>query len=170
VALHPGSGRANKNWAIENWIELGNDLLGRIGSRSDGFPAVGLNKRRSGERRSLMIVSGEADQLQIEKLESIWKDARVVFAKNLPLPHLAAVLEQTVFVGHDSGVSHLAAAAGANCILLFGPTDPEIWAPRNANVRVIRAPDGDLRSLDVDLVHDALATLIDIGLQAGVSK
>ena len=47
----------------------------------------------------------------------------VQFAKNLPLPVLAALLEHAIFVGHDSGISHLAAAAGAKCILLFGPTE-----------------------------------------------
>jgi len=76
------------------------------------------------------------------------------------------VLENTIFLGHDSGISHLAAAAGANCILLFGPTDPAVWAPQNDNARVIRAPDGDLRRLDVDLVRDGLdQELMRIGIR-----
>ena len=74
----------------------------------------------------------------------------------MPLPTLAAILEQATFVGHDSGISHLAAAVNAKSILLFGPTDPAIWAPLNENARVIRAPDKDLERLDVDLVRDAL--------------
>ena len=88
---------------------------------------------------SLLIISGEADQTQTALLERHWINRNVVFAKSLPLPHLAAVLEETIFLGHDSGVSHLAAAANANCILLFGPSDPNVWAPRNENVRVLRA-------------------------------
>ena len=131
VAIHPGSGSERKNWPVKNWIAL---------SRSDGFPAV--------------VISGEADESQTAQLEIAWKDRAVRFARALPLPQLAAVLENTIFVGHDSGISHLAAAAGANCILLFGPTDPAVWAPKNKNVRVIRAPDGDLRNLDVDVVRD----------------
>ena len=75
--------------------------------------------------------------------------------KNLSLPDLAAVLEKMIFVGHDSGISHLAAAAGANCTLLFGPTDPAVWAPLNDNARVIHAPHRDLKRLDVDLVRTA---------------
>ena len=35
-----------------------------------------------------------------------------------------------VYVGNDSGISHLAAACGVPCVVLFGPTDPRIWAPR----------------------------------------
>ena len=41
-------------------------------------------------------------------------------------------------VGNDSGITHLAAAVGTPVLALFGPTDPEIWAPRGPNVRVGR--------------------------------
>jgi len=44
-----------------------------------------------------------------------------------------------LFLGHDSGISHLVAAVGTPCVLLFGPTDPAIWAPANPKVRVLRA-------------------------------
>ena len=156
VAIHPGSGSETKNWPLLNWIELGNALLGGEPSRSGGFPAAGVDKRRSGERRSLIIVSGEADESQIAQLQSVWKSARVTFVRNLPLPHLAALLEQTIFIGHDSGISHLAAAAGANCILLFGPTDPRVWAPLNENVRVIRSPTGAMEDVDLAGVFAAI--------------
>jgi heptosyltransferase-2 len=138
VAFHPGSGSEKKNWLLQNWIELGNDFL----------------RNSAG---SLLIVSGEADEHQTQQLESVWQNPRVRFAKHLPLPDLAAVLEETIFVGHDSGISHLAAAAGATSILLFGPTDPAVWAPLNDNAHVIQAPDGDLKRLDVDLVRAAFA-------------
>jgi heptosyltransferase-3 len=137
VAFHPGSGSHDKNWLLQHWIELGNHFLRNFAG-------------------SLLIVSGEADEDQVGRLESIWQNPRVRFAKHLPLPDLAAVLENRIFLGHDSGISHLAAAAGAKCVLLFGPTDPDVWAPLNENTRVIRAPGGDLRRLGVDLVRAAL--------------
>jgi heptosyltransferase-2 len=93
-------------------------------------------------------------------LQTVWRNDRVRFAKNLPLPELAALLEHAIFVGHDSGVSHLAAAAGAKCILLFGPTNPDVWAPMNANVRVLRAADGNLNSISVAAVGSAVATAL----------
>jgi heptosyltransferase-2 len=86
---------------------------------------------------------------------------QVQFAENLPLPHLAALLEGQTFVGHDSGISHIAAAAGARCLLLFGKTDPAIWAPANANVTVLRAPESDLALLEVDTVAAALRAAIE---------
>src|SRR3984893_12579834 len=143
VAFHPGSGGERKNWPLENWIDLGNRLLA-----PEDF------------RGSIVIVSGEADINQVARLQSIWKYATVRFAKNLPLPHLAAVLEQTIFIGHDSGISHLAAAAGANCVLLFGPTDPNVWAPRNKNVRVLRTQSGKLSDLEIADVEAAVASTL----------
>ena len=82
-------------------------------------------------------------------------------ARDLELPKLAAFLERcALFLGHDSGISHLAAAVGTRCLLLFGPTDPAIWAPANPAVKVIQAPDADLNSLPVAAVSEALEPLL----------
>ena len=79
---------------------------------------------------------------------------RLVFLDRLPLHLLGAVLQRCAFfVGHDSGISHLAAAAGAKCLLLFGPTDPAVWAPANPDVNVLRAPGGLLQNLSVETVR-----------------
>jgi heptosyltransferase-2 len=136
MAFHPGSGSETKNWPIENWIELGNALL-------------------AGDH-SLIIVAGEADTARTPQLKRAWHRKPVRFVENLPLPHLAALLESSVFIGHDSGISHIAAAVGARCLLLFGPTDPAIWAPMNANVRVLRAPEAKMELLEVETVAAAL--------------
>ncbi len=140
VALHVGSGSEKKNWPLENWIDLGNHLLA-----SDDFHG------------SLVIVSGEADEDRARQLQTVWKKDRVQVARNLPLPQLAGVFEDAIFVGHDSGISHLAAAAGAKCVLLFGPTNPDVWAPRNKNVRVIRSKTGALKDVDLPEVERAVA-------------
>ena len=140
VAIHPGSGSRQKNWPIEKWIAM-------------------MSKGRcsnTGEAPSLVVISGEADAAETEQLEREWRDRNVCFAKNLPLPDLAGVLANSIFIGHDSGISHLAAAAGANCILLFGPTHPDVWAPANANVQVLKAPRGRLRDLKLGDVEAAL--------------
>jgi heptosyltransferase-3 len=43
-----------------------------------------------------------------------------------------------LYIGNDSGITHLAAAVGTPVLALFGPTDPAVWAPRGSNVRVVR--------------------------------
>jgi len=142
IAIHPGSGSPKKNWPLENWIGLFSP------------------DSRFADLERLLVISGEADEAQTNELEREWKNRDVRFARNLPLPRLAAVLERSTFIGHDSGISHLAAAAGANCILLFGPTDPDVWAPRNENVRVLRPPSGRLDDLQTETVETVLAAAL----------
>ncbi|MBL8213256.1 MAG: glycosyltransferase family 9 protein [Bryobacterales bacterium] len=57
----------------------------------------------------------------------------------------------SVYLGNDSGISHLAAAVGIPVVALFGPTNPAIWAPRGPQVTVLRTP------IDVPSVIAALA-------------
>ena len=133
IALHPGSGSPRKNWPVEKWAELGRAL----------------------EKRGVqsLIVGGEADEERVAALRDAWSDSAVLVARHLPLPRLAAILARSrLFIGHDSGISHLAAAVGAKCVLLFGPTDPSVWAPLNPGVHVLQAPDGDLAKLAVEVV------------------
>jgi heptosyltransferase-2 len=142
VAIHPGSGSQLKNWPLENWISLF--------SQSSRFTDVDR----------LVVISGEADESQTKGLERAWKDRGIRFAEGLPLPRLAALLEDAIFIGHDSGISHLAAAAGADCILLFGPTDPDVWAPKNDDVQILRAPNAKLSDLAIEQVETALAAAL----------
>lgn len=132
IAVHPGSGGARKNWPLARWRELIALLL-------------------AGNRR-LLVVGGEAEHAALAELRAAFSGP-LRFARDLPLPHLAAVLARCAhFVGHDSGISHLAAAVGTPCVLLFGPTDPQVWAPANAHVRVLAAPGGEIAPIRVEEV------------------
>ncbi len=142
VALHPGSGGERKNWPLEHWLELRNRLLadGRVGH--------------------VFVVGGESDEKVLARMK-IAPDPRCTLLENLPLPVLGAVLAPcALFAGHDSGISHLAAAAGARCLLLFGPTDPDIWAPANPGATVLRAPDNDLSALETAAVWAKLDEML----------
>jgi heptosyltransferase III len=111
AVLHPGSGSPAKNWPAERFREIGRRLAG-----------AGI---------AVAWVRGPADE---------WFDppAGDIVLQGLRLPVLAASLALArVYVGNDSGVSHLAAAAGAPCLALFGATDADAWAPRGRRVRVL---------------------------------
>ncbi len=139
IALHPGSGSPRKNWPADRWRQLAAQLLA-------ADPAL-----------HLAVIGGEADAAPLEALREFAESPRVIFWENLPLIELAARLAGAAFyVGHDTGISHLAATAGTPCLLLFGPTDPGVWSPPHDHVRVLRAPNGKLEELPVLSVMAAL--------------
>ncbi|MBX9603404.1 MAG: glycosyltransferase family 9 protein [Bryobacteraceae bacterium] len=51
----------------------------------------------------------------------------------------------SLYIGNDSGITHLAAALGVPTIAIFQASDPEVWAPRGRRVAVIRPPEADVR-------------------------
>jgi heptosyltransferase III len=61
-----------------------------------------------------------------------------------------------LYIGNDSGITHLAAAVGAPVVAIFGPTDPAIWAPRGERVRIVT---GHLSQIDVAELRDAVRCL-----------
>lgn len=143
VAIHPGSGSAAKNWPAERWL----DLMARLAS-------------------PVLLVLGAAEERVWGRLADTGfpnlplahraPDAPLRVARNLSLEELARELRGCrLFLGHDSGVSHLAAASGVPSILLFGPTDPAVWAPPAPWVTVVRG-DPDLSAITPDDLLEAI--------------
>ncbi len=56
-----------------------------------------------------------------------------------------------IYIGNDSGITHLAAAVGTPVVAIFGPTDAAVWAPRGERVAVVSAGSIDAVSLDAVL-------------------
>jgi heptosyltransferase III len=61
-----------------------------------------------------------------------------------------------VYIGNDSGITHLAAAVGIPVVAIFGPTDPAVWAPRGEQVQVVS---GNLDDISVERVLNAVASV-----------
>jgi ADP-heptose:LPS heptosyltransferase len=97
--------------------------------------------------------------------ENLWPAVRLheetarlhpLVGPDLDAAGLAGVLARSdLVVGADSGLLHLAAAAGARTVALFGPTDPRRRAPRGRGHRALAAPAGDLRKLAVEPALEA---------------
>lgn len=68
----------------------------------------------------------------------------------------------SLYIGNDSGVTHLAAAAGAPVVALFGPTDPRTWAPRGARVGIVRTRQAGepMEHIAVDEVWRAVQSMV----------
>jgi ADP-heptose:LPS heptosyltransferase len=137
LAIHPGSGSPKKNWPLHHWARL----LARLMPSFD----------------SVWLVSGEADAEIAQAIEPQIPADKLRSCANRSLSDLVAELSQaTLFIGHDSGVTHLAAATGIRTIALFGPTDPVIWAPNGDHVTVIQSPDRTMTGLSVETVLENL--------------
>lgn len=65
-----------------------------------------------------------------------------------------------LYIGNDSGITHLAASVGTPVTAIFGPTDPRVWAPRGDRVRIAA---GQLDSLDVEEVLRHVCDLLQNG-------
>lgn len=130
IIIHPGSGSAQKNWPMAQWLALIAQL--------DPAPAILL---------------GEAEF-------PAWHHAvtpRCPILADLPLEQVIAQLANScLFIGHDSGIGHLAAACGTPCLLLFGPTVPSMWAPPAPHVYVLQNG-AELSTISVETVKHAAA-------------
>jgi len=119
VLVHPGSGGVRKIWPLKKWWGLVRFL-------------------RSNDRRPLFMTLGPAD----ERLKGFAKEVKscgVRVLEGISLPRLVAFLSECgLFIGSDSGVSHLAALIGIPTVVIFGLTDPGIWAPRGSHVHIIK--------------------------------
>jgi ADP-heptose:LPS heptosyltransferase len=116
--IHPGSGSRHKCVAPAVLLPVVEGL------ESEGFEPL--------------LLDGPADHEMVQRL-LIHMARHPILLSGLSLRLLAGVLSQVdLFLGHDSGVTHLAALLGTPTVALFGPTDPERWAPRGRAVAVIR--------------------------------
>ncbi len=140
IAIHPGSGSVTKNWPAEHWLRLTRDIAAR---HPEAEMALVLGEAEA-ERRSI------PDDVMLQRWDRI------------PLPALVDHLSGCdLFLGHDSGISHLASTCGVPCVLLFGPTDPSTWAPPQHGHQILRAPAGDLTCLSYEVVRDEVMKAVD---------
>lgn len=118
AAFHPGSGSPRKSIAIGTMAKMITKLEG------EGLVPV--------------VIEGPADREAVCDL--LRRIAFVVpVLRNLDLTTLAGALSHAAtFVGHDSGVTHLAALLRVPTTALFGRTDPDRWAPLGRHVTVIQ--------------------------------
>src|SRR5262249_10732046 len=116
--IHPGSGSPHK--CVRPEI---------VASVVEGLQAHGMEP---------LLLEGPADHETVERL-LVQLARRPLLLRALPLRVLAGILSKVeLFVGHDSGITHLSAFVGTPTVTVFGPTDPERWAPRGSAVTVLQ--------------------------------
>lgn len=85
-----------------------------------------------------LILEGPADRDAVGQALH-FMSRRPLVLRDLDLSQLAGVFGRVaIYIGHDSGVTHLAALLGVRTIAIFGPTDHHRWAPRGHHVTILR--------------------------------
>jgi hypothetical protein len=130
VVFHPGSGGAKKNYPPEFWVDL----------------IKAWRKRCASDRERLVTLLGPAE----EELSPVFsKIEGVELARSPELDELSLLLQEALLcVGHDSGITHLAAMLGAPTIALFRHTSVVQWSPLGPKVKAIQAKESGPQLVD----------------------
>lgn len=119
VVCFVGAGSPEKRWPLDRWIEL----AGRLETWA-----------------SVRLVAGAAEFERFDDSErGAFDRARGVWALDLASLH-GVIGESRAVIAADTGPAHLAAQLGLATLSLFGPTDPEQWAPVGPRVRALSPP------------------------------
>lgn len=115
--LHPGSGSSHKCCTPDLWALTLRRLVDH-----GGFP---------------ILVEGPADRRSVEQVVAAYGQPVPLFS-DLDLSTMAGLLSWAcLYIGHDSGLTHLAAAVGVPTIACFGPTEVRRWAPLGTGVTIL---------------------------------
>lgn len=116
AVIHPFASAPEKTWPLANFVAVADHLQRNLGLRPIFIPGPGEPATGFGSH-------GAMANLPIAKLKLLMSEAEL-------------------FVGNDSGPAHVAAAYGVPSVVLFGPTDPEVWRPWRTEGKAIQVPGG----------------------------
>ena len=119
IVLHPGSGSKKKNYSPEFWLNL-------LKNKDLRIAHTWIVLLGPAEEKWDQIISKELSEIEIEIIHSPHKDKLLSLLKKASL-----------YIGHDSGITHLAAMLGTRTICLFKNSDPLQWAPLGPDVTII---------------------------------
>ena len=148
IGLGPTANWSGKAWPPDRFAAL----LERLRARD---PSI---------RPAVFAGPGPVERAAAQPLLDALPDA-IDLCGRLSLPEVAACLRRcSLFVGNDSGLMHLAAAAGAPTLGLFGPSRPSEYAPSGRLARVVTAPgpegQGTMASITVETVEREAGLLL----------
>ncbi|MGE0682262.1 MAG: glycosyltransferase family 9 protein, partial [Candidatus Binatia bacterium] len=114
----------------------------------------------------VLILLGPAEEKETKEWRTVGETVT-----GLSLIQVAALLSRAeLYLGNDSGVSHLAGAVGARGLVLFGPTQPQKWRPLGGSLSVVQNtayravfPNSEGISLDEISVDEVIAGLVLLG-------
>ena len=119
--LHPGATKDYKQWPVAHFARLAAWLTAR-------------------GHQVLVTGAGTRDGETIRQLQELAGEHMVSLHNRLGIAELIALAERaTLYIGNDTGPTHLAAATGTPTLAIFGPTDEKRWGPMGGNVHILRS-------------------------------
>lgn len=149
LALAPTANFAGKEWPMDDYIALAKQLLSENGPCSDWRP---------------VIISAAHERPRAVRLVEALNAHRPIDLTHgaLPLLSVYACMQRSHgFIGNDSGLMHMAAAAGIPTMGLFGITPAAIYGPYGLRTRAVVEPSKQLENLSVQRVADEFAALLN---------
>jgi heptosyltransferase-3 len=130
VTYHPGAGKPPNRWPAERFAEVANILSSQFS-------------------KGIVITHGPMDDEPVAAMKSkLIVPYQVIEKKRIR--QVAAIISMArLVISNDTGIMHVAAAVGTPVLSLFGPTDPEQWAPIGTKHRYIVGKGGDIGSITV---------------------
>ena len=117
LAIAPGSGAREKNWPVNSFEAIARWWRDRVGGK-------------------VITILGPVEE-ERGGYDCLCCEALVICG--ISLDRLTAILARcSLYLGNDSGISHLAAAVGSPSAVVFGPSHVGQWAPRGTNVLLLR--------------------------------
>jgi len=153
LAIAPAATWVGKTWPLERFSRVAIRLLGAEGPMRHG---------------RLMVLGGPKERKLATQLKDVVPKARFIdLAGQVDLVTAFACLKRArLFIGSDSGTMHLAAAADAPTLGLFGPSDERHYAPWGPLTRVVRGGRSfeEIRAVDPDL-GQAVCHMMDLSVE-----
>ncbi|MFW6114863.1 MAG: glycosyltransferase family 9 protein [Thermodesulfobacteriota bacterium] len=119
IVLHPGSGSETKNYPLEFWLNLVHDIQ------------ITMPYKK-------ILLLGPAERHYYERIKDVCRDSNTKISLCPQRNDLYSLLEAAaLYVGHDSGITHLSALLGTPTIALFRNNRCDQWAPLGPDVTVL---------------------------------
>jgi ADP-heptose:LPS heptosyltransferase len=145
IGFHPGAGKKENMWPTKSFIEL-------------------IKKIYDQHNNYVLLTSGKIDKTVIVEVENEMENAGIPcnILNDLIIKKLGAILSLIdLYITNDTGTMHIAGFSNTKMISLFGPTNPNEWAPTGENKYFIKSRTVNINDISVDEVFNLSKKILE---------